>query len=172
MCTKCFAIMNVIPLYLRRRGDGVIHDKAIYNLDVLKKQSGPLHSFGIGSNLFLNFIYLFINFCFLIVCEYYILYISVSFCLKCGRYGADTDESGRSGHIVGVGRNHSVLVFVPVESTNGVLLQVQVNGEWVAADYQQDRVSSSGDQRHRQTAIKIVRPSIIDLHNIFWLSNN
>jgi hypothetical protein len=24
-----------------------------------------------------------------------------------------------------------------------------VNGEWVAADYQQDRVSSSGDQRHR-----------------------
>jgi hypothetical protein len=24
-----------------------------------------------------------------------------------------------------------------------------VNGEWVAADYQQDRVSSSSDQRHR-----------------------
>lgn len=143
--------MNVIPPYVCEN-EG--HTAMIYNTFVFKKKtirSTPL------------FWYWFTCFFF----EYNIDTVCVCVVfhfLKCGCYGADTNKSRWCGHIIGVGRNHSVLVLVPIKSANCcALLQIHVNGERIAANYQHDGVASSGDKRHRQTAIKIVRPSIIDL---------
>ena len=125
-----------------------------YTIHLFKKKNGPLHYFGSGLHvLFLNITLI------LCVCVCVVFHF-----LKCGCYGADTNKSRWCGHIIGVGRNHSVFVLVPIKSANCcALLQIHVNGERIAANYQHDGVASSGDKRHRQTAIKIVRPSIIDL---------
>lgn len=88
------------------------------------------------------------------------------FISKSRGYSTNTDKRRRCSHIVRVCRNYSILVFVPTEAANGVLLQVHVDGERIAADYHRDGIARSSDQWHSQTAIEIVRSSIINLFEI------